>query len=149
MERPHNFVWSRRTSRCFGRVAALGCGASYEFCSESTTFSLFWVGGGAGAWSFLRILVGVDDPRFLNRAAALAAGAWSVLRFLFGIDDPLTVLGGRRCRGAWSVRKILLAIDDPFVIFSWGSSAGARSVLRILARRRARQRIHAVLLFTS
>ena len=26
------------------------------------TFSLFWVGGGAGAWSVLRLMLGIDDP---------------------------------------------------------------------------------------
>ena len=43
-------------------LLALACGASPEYFSESTILSWFWAGGGAGAWSVLRILVGIDDP---------------------------------------------------------------------------------------
>ena len=85
---------------------------------ESTTLSLFSAGGGAGAWSFLRILFGIADPLVMlggwrrwrverpqNSLRSLqsstlslfvvdgGAGAWSVLAILFGIDDLLVILG--------------------------------------------------------
>ena len=76
------------------------------------TFSWFWAGGGAGAWSVLRILFGIDallavlggwwhahgaSWELMNFSWFWAGGgddAWSVLRILFGIDDLLMGLGG-------------------------------------------------------
>ena len=58
---------------------------------ESTTLLWFWVGGGAGAWSILRIL------------------------FLFVIDDPLVVLGGWRC---WRVNQCLVPCPPGCVLGS-------------------------------
>ena len=58
-ECPENSVLNGRPSRGFERVRRWR--AEQEVCSESTTFSWFWAGGGAGAWTVLRILFGIDD----------------------------------------------------------------------------------------
>ena len=80
------------------------------------TFSWFWAGGDAGAWSVLRILLVIDDllvvfggqrrwgtehPEnpYRNRRPSRGFGrgggaaAWGVLKILFVIDNPLVVLG--------------------------------------------------------
>ena len=90
VERPESSVRNRRPSRGFRRVAALARGASSvaigdplavfggwrryssEFCSQR-----FSVGGGAGAWSMLKILFVIGDTRGFWRVAALARGASS------------------------------------------------------------------------
>ena len=81
VERAQNSVRNQRPSRGFGRLEALVCGASSEFCSESMTLSWFWAGGGAGAGA---------------RRASSEAGGGRVERpqnLLFVIDDPLLVFG--------------------------------------------------------
>ena len=50
-------------------------GASSKFLWEWMTLSWFSAGGGAGAWSILQILFGIDDPHFYftqNRRKTLA-----------------------------------------------------------------------------
>ena len=64
---------------------ALARGASCEVGLESTTLSLFFARGSAGAWSVLFLTV---DGRLAN------AAAWSVLRIPFESDEPLVLLGG-------------------------------------------------------
>ena len=49
------------------RASALARGATCEFCLKSTTFSLFWAHGSAGAWSLLQVLK-MDDPLAALRA---------------------------------------------------------------------------------
>ena len=56
VKRPETSACNRCPSRCFRRAAALARGASYEFCLESLTPSLFSTRGSAGAWSVPRIL---------------------------------------------------------------------------------------------
>ena len=123
MERPRNFDHNRRPSRGFRRAAALACGASPEFYSQSTTLAWSSAGGGAGTLSFFGILfvinnsvvvfggqrrwrmsvpripLAMDDSWF---SAAGGDGTWSVLGILIIVDDPLVVFGGRR---RWRVER--------------------------------------------
>ena len=95
------------------------CGARGRV-QESTTLSLFLAGDDAGAWSVLKILFGIDDPRVIlvgwrrwrlerpqnsrswrpscgfRRVAG--AGEWSVPRIVVVIDHLLAVFGRRRRR---------------------------------------------------
>ena len=89
-----NSCRSRRPSRGFQPLAAVARGVSSEFCSESTTRSRFCAGGGAGAWSVLKILSVINDLQ--DNLTGGGASVGSAFRILSVIEHPLVVLGGGR-----------------------------------------------------